>query len=196
AAHALEEQRVVGVLQYAAVPLLLDVLQVFASGAAGRIVLAHVAEASGELREPLAVGALTLPLHGQVLGPGKRRAREHGDFRLVEEARRGGRGSGHVRIGVGGCGGKLVLVEAEKQIPRFARPSRTAEVHAPRFARGDANCYGPSASSSNSRRLRAYARSRSTRFNTARDWAGNGSSCGSYFTFSIACAPGSGILAP
>ena len=64
-AHALDENRVVRVLEHAAVPLLLDVLEVFARRALRRIVLAHVAQPAGEFREPLAVGAVADPGHRQ-----------------------------------------------------------------------------------------------------------------------------------
>ena len=82
AAHSLEEERVVRVLEHAAVSLLLDVLQVLARRPARRILLAHVAEPAGELRQPLAVGALSQPVHGQVLGLRERRAREESDARF------------------------------------------------------------------------------------------------------------------
>ena len=66
-AHALEKDRVVGVLQHAAVALLLDVLQVLARLSLGRIVLAHVTETAGELGELFAAGALADPIDRQVL---------------------------------------------------------------------------------------------------------------------------------
>ena len=64
-AHALEENRVVRVLEHAPVSLLLDVLEVLARLALRRIVLAHVAETPGKLGESLAVGALADPAHRQ-----------------------------------------------------------------------------------------------------------------------------------
>src|SRR5260221_11607579 len=72
-------------LEYAAVPLLLDVLQVFARRPPRGIVLAHVAEPPRELRQPLAAAAVALPLDRQVLGFGEIGAREHGDLRLEIE---------------------------------------------------------------------------------------------------------------
>jgi hypothetical protein len=65
------------VFQHAAMPLLLDVLEVLTSGSPSRIPLAHVTEPSGELGQPLAIGALTDPLYRHMLGLGKLRTSEH-----------------------------------------------------------------------------------------------------------------------
>ena len=48
-------------LEHAAVPLLLDVLEILARHAVGRVLLAHVAETTGEFGEPLTIGALAEP---------------------------------------------------------------------------------------------------------------------------------------
>src|SRR5258708_20459491 len=78
-------------LEHAAVSLVLDVLQVFARRPPGGIVLTHVAEPPRELRQPLAIAAVALPLDRQMLGFGEIGAREHGDLRLVVETLVGGR---------------------------------------------------------------------------------------------------------
>src|SRR4029078_11184476 len=86
-AHSLEEQRVVRMLQYAPVPLLLDVLEVFARLALRRIVLAHVTEPAGEFRELFAVGALTDQTHREVLRHRAHRPGEKGHDGLRGGAR-------------------------------------------------------------------------------------------------------------
>jgi len=48
-AHTLEQERVVRMLEDAAMTLLLDVLQIFARRPVRRILLAHVAKSAGEL---------------------------------------------------------------------------------------------------------------------------------------------------
>ncbi|MDB4871739.1 MAG: hypothetical protein JWL97_2743, partial [Gemmatimonadales bacterium] len=75
-AHSFEENRVIRVLEHAAVPLLLDVLEVLAGRAARGILLTHVAETAGELGEPLAIGALTQPIDAKMVGLDEGRARE------------------------------------------------------------------------------------------------------------------------
>ena len=55
-------------LEDAAVPLLLDVLQIIPSEAIRRILLAHVTEAAGEFRQPLTVGAFAEPADLDVIG--------------------------------------------------------------------------------------------------------------------------------
>jgi hypothetical protein len=67
-AHALEEQRIVRVLEDAAMSLLLDVLEILTRVPLGRIPLAHVAEASREFGESLAVSALAEPRDGKMRG--------------------------------------------------------------------------------------------------------------------------------
>src|SRR5262249_50160982 len=78
-AHALEKNRVVRMLQHAAVSLLLDVLEVLAGLPLRRIVLAHVAQPAGELGELLAAGAVADPIDGKMSGRGERRTGEKGD---------------------------------------------------------------------------------------------------------------------
>jgi len=62
--------------------LLLDVLEVLARRAIGRVLLAHVAETAGKLREPLAIGALSEPADVQVIGLEKDWAGEEGYYGL------------------------------------------------------------------------------------------------------------------
>src|SRR6185437_10479790 len=90
-AHALEEHRVVGVLQHAPVSLLLDVLQVLPRLPRRRVLLAHVAEPAGEFREPLTVGSLAHPVHGQVSGLAEAWTREQRDGGFVDEHGAAGR---------------------------------------------------------------------------------------------------------
>ena len=66
-------------LENAAVPLLLDVLEVFPRRAVGGILLAHVAETPRELREPLTVGALAEPVDREMRGLRERGTREERD---------------------------------------------------------------------------------------------------------------------
>jgi hypothetical protein len=54
------------VLEDGAVALPEDVPEIFGGGPARRIVLAHVAQAAGELGDALAVGRLPFPSHRQV----------------------------------------------------------------------------------------------------------------------------------
>ena len=70
--------------EHAAVPLLLDVLEIVPRGPAGRIALTHVAEAAGKLGEPLAVGGLADPLHRQMAGLDELGTGEHGNLGLAE----------------------------------------------------------------------------------------------------------------
>src|SRR3954469_8714668 len=63
--------------------LLLDVLEVFARRPARRIALTHVAQAAGELRQPLAIRMLAEPFHGQVRGLEELRPRQQRDLGLV-----------------------------------------------------------------------------------------------------------------
>jgi len=76
AAHSLEENRIIRVLEYAAVSLLLDVLEVLPGRAARRILLAHVAETPSELGELLTVGALAEPVDAEMIGLDEGRTRE------------------------------------------------------------------------------------------------------------------------
>jgi hypothetical protein len=71
--------------------LLLDVLEVFARRAVGRVLLAHVAKTAGKLRQSLAIGALSEPADLQVIGLKKDRTRDESDYGLcvVQEAFRG-----------------------------------------------------------------------------------------------------------
>jgi hypothetical protein len=78
AAHSLEKERIVGVLEDAPVSLLLDVLQIIPRHPTGRIFLAHVTETAGKLRQPLAIGALAEPLHLEMFGLQKDWTREEG----------------------------------------------------------------------------------------------------------------------
>jgi len=64
------------VLEHAPVSLLLDVLQILASGSIGRILLAHVTQATGEFGEPLAIGTLAEPADLQVIWLQESRARQ------------------------------------------------------------------------------------------------------------------------
>src|ERR1700681_4738837 len=56
--------------------LLLDILEVFAGFAVGRVLLAHVAETAGGLRETLPIGALAEPADLQMIRLQKDGARE------------------------------------------------------------------------------------------------------------------------
>src|SRR2546430_2628484 len=67
ATHTLEQDRVVRMLEDAAVTLLLDVLQVIAGLALRGIVLAHIAKPSGKFREALTVSAIADPAHREML---------------------------------------------------------------------------------------------------------------------------------
>src|ERR1035437_1797481 len=80
--NPLEQQRIARVLEHAAVPLLLDVLDIFPRAAAGGILLAHVAEPAGEFRKPLAVGAVADPVDREMRGLHERGAREERDDRF------------------------------------------------------------------------------------------------------------------
>jgi hypothetical protein len=82
ATDSLEQKRVVRVLEHASMSLLLDVLQVIAGLSIGRVLLAHVAETAGVLREPLPVGALSEPADFQVIRLQKDRTREEGYYWL------------------------------------------------------------------------------------------------------------------
>jgi hypothetical protein len=84
-AHAFDQQRIDRVLQDAAMPLPLDVLEILASVPPRRVLLAHVTEPARELGEPLAIGARPDPVHGKMRWLGERRAREDGDLRLSIE---------------------------------------------------------------------------------------------------------------
>jgi hypothetical protein len=66
AAHAFEEDRVVRVLEDAAMALSLDVLEIILRRAARGIPLAHVAETTGKLGETLAAARVTQPLDGKM----------------------------------------------------------------------------------------------------------------------------------
>src|SRR2546423_2715123 len=70
------QQRVVRVLENRPVSLLLDVLEILAGRAVGRILLTHVAQASGELCESLTVGALAKPTNLEMLRLQKNRTRQ------------------------------------------------------------------------------------------------------------------------
>jgi hypothetical protein len=80
------------VLENTAVPLLLDVLEIFAGGTVRRILLAHVAQPPGKLREALAVATLPQPFHGEMFRLAEGRPGEDGDTWLEKNHR--------VRIGV------------------------------------------------------------------------------------------------
>jgi hypothetical protein len=69
-------------LEDAAMPLLLDVLEVFTRGAARRIFLTHVAKPPSELGELLTVGAVAKPVDAEMLGLDERRAGEECEARL------------------------------------------------------------------------------------------------------------------
>jgi hypothetical protein len=81
-AHSLEEKRIVRVLEDTAVALLLDVLEVFAGRPPGRILLAHVTETSSEFGEPLAIGALSEPVDGEMRRRGEGGTGDNGDAGL------------------------------------------------------------------------------------------------------------------
>ena len=72
-AHAFDEQRIIRVLQHAAVALLLDVLQILARAARRGIPLTHVAQPSRELGKSLPIRAVTDPVDGQAGGLGELR---------------------------------------------------------------------------------------------------------------------------
>ena len=69
----------------AAVCLFLDILEVFRRRPVCRISLAHVTQAPGELRQPLAIAAVADPLDAKVVGLLERGSREDGDARLAVE---------------------------------------------------------------------------------------------------------------
>jgi hypothetical protein len=75
-AYSFEQKRVRRVLQHAAVSLLLDVLEVFARSAAGRIFLAHIAQPAGKFGEPFTIAAVAEPVDRQMSGLAENRARE------------------------------------------------------------------------------------------------------------------------
>src|SRR5688572_26612183 len=102
AADAFEEDRVVRVLENAAVPLPLDVLEVILRRPARRVALAHVAESAGELRETLATARVAKPFDRKVTWLRELRTRNDRESRLVEEQR--GRGS---RVGGRECARKV-----------------------------------------------------------------------------------------
>src|SRR5215207_7364312 len=96
-AHSLQQQRVVRVLENAAVSLLLDILEIVSRVAVSRILLAHITKAPGELSESLAVGAFAKPLHGKMTRLGERWTRENCDswfekYHFSVVARRGASG--------------------------------------------------------------------------------------------------------
>ncbi len=84
AAHSLEKERIVRVLENASVSLLLDILEVFPSRPARGILLTHVAEASRKLRESLAVSTLAEPVDWQMRRLGEGGSGENSDSRLGE----------------------------------------------------------------------------------------------------------------
>ena len=69
-------------LENASMSLLLDVLQVIAGLAVGRVLLAHVAETAGVLRESLSIGALSEPADLQMIRLQKDWAGEEGYYWL------------------------------------------------------------------------------------------------------------------
>ena len=69
-------------LENAAVALLLDVLEILARHAVGRVLLAHVAETSGKLGEPLAIGALAEPTDLEMIRLKENRARDQSYYGL------------------------------------------------------------------------------------------------------------------
>jgi hypothetical protein len=82
AAHSLEEQRVVRVLENAAMSLLLDVLEILAGRSARGISLAHVAQAPSELSELFTISAFTEPVYSEMIGLDKGGTREEGEAGL------------------------------------------------------------------------------------------------------------------
>jgi hypothetical protein len=64
------------------VSLLLDVLQIIPRRPAGGILLAHVTQTAGKLRQPLAVGALAKPFDPEVIGLEESRTGEKSEARL------------------------------------------------------------------------------------------------------------------
>src|SRR5213083_679054 len=85
ARDALDQQHVDRVLQYRAMALLLDILEVVGRRPVGRVVLAHVADPAGELGEALSGGGATLPLHPEVLGFQELRPGDERDARGAED---------------------------------------------------------------------------------------------------------------
>src|SRR6266550_2336853 len=77
---AFQQQRVVGVLEHAAVSLLLDVLQIVARRPVRRVFLTHVTEPAGKFGESLAIGALAEPMDLQMIGFEENRTGEEGDY--------------------------------------------------------------------------------------------------------------------
>src|SRR5690242_712364 len=88
AGNALQEQRIIGVLENGAMTLLLDVRDVGTCFAARRISLAHIAEPSRKLGEPLTIGVLAHPLHWQMRRLEELRTGNEGDLRLEIDLRR------------------------------------------------------------------------------------------------------------
>jgi hypothetical protein len=76
ATDSFEQKGIVRVLENASMSLLLDVLKVFAGFTVGRVLLAHVAETAGVLRESLPIGALAEPADLQMIRLQKDGARE------------------------------------------------------------------------------------------------------------------------
>jgi len=62
--------------------LLLDVLEILASGAAGGILLAHITEPAGELGKPLAIRTFAEPANLEVIGLDEDRSGEKRDYWL------------------------------------------------------------------------------------------------------------------
>ena len=69
-------------LENASMSLLLDVLEVFAGFTIRRVLLAHVAETAGVLRESLSIGALSEPADLEMIRLQKDGSREEGYYWL------------------------------------------------------------------------------------------------------------------
>src|ERR1051325_2081189 len=126
--HALDEQRVVRVLEHGAMTLLLDIVEIIARRPLRRVVLAHVADPTREFGEALSISALADPVHRQMLGRRERRSREEGDRGLVVEMRHEGKRGGKE-------GHEVTKQDASGRgvnwWPRAATPAESARTPAP-----------------------------------------------------------------
>src|SRR3954470_5231462 len=85
AGDPLNEHYVGGMLEDRAMTLPEDVPEILRGAPARRIVLAHIAEPSGELRQPLSIGGLPLPFYWKVLWLQELRPSDKGDAGGAED---------------------------------------------------------------------------------------------------------------
>src|SRR5690348_18455993 len=85
AGDPLDEHDVGRVLEHRAVALLENVSEVLGGAPAGWVVLAHIAQAAGELGDPLAIAGLTSPLNREMGGLDELRTGDQSDPRGAED---------------------------------------------------------------------------------------------------------------